>query len=208
MYVCVRRCVCVCFCVCACSCVVVCLPVCVCVCSCARVCVCVCDVPPPWNRCPTRQSRGRTVDGVTESRGAEAAGTPPRGGCHTTEEVLGTPWMVAPVGVPLMALKMWSESGRTLFIPSSTGLIWRTERRVQDTRRHARSYGRCIDRYRSVTVSTGYVTIRSARDSAKGSTKEKTLNIREMVTNAVRRTQMQTEMSFQLESGTNHLFTL
>lgn len=33
------------------------------------------------------------------------------------------PWMVAPVGVPLMALKIWSESGRTLFMPSSTGLI-------------------------------------------------------------------------------------
>ena len=80
--------------------------------------------------------RRRTVDGITKSRGAEAAGGPPGptgspgrvggppGGGHTTEEVQGTPWMVAPVGVPLMALKMCSESGRTLFIPSSTGLIW------------------------------------------------------------------------------------
>lgn len=42
---------------------------------------------------------------------------------HITEAECGTPWMVTEVGVPLMALKIWSESGRTLFIPSSTGVI-------------------------------------------------------------------------------------
>lgn len=42
---------------------------------------------------------------------------------YTTEEELGMPWMMVLVGVPLMALKMCSESGRTLFRPSSTGLI-------------------------------------------------------------------------------------
>lgn len=47
---------------------------------------------------------------------------------HTTEDELGMPWMVALVGVPLMALKIWSESGRTLFMPSSTGLIWKKEK--------------------------------------------------------------------------------
>lgn len=45
---------------------------------------------------------------------------------HTTEEELGMPWMMVLVGVPLMALKMCSESGRTLFT-SSTGLIWNRE---------------------------------------------------------------------------------
>lgn len=42
---------------------------------------------------------------------------------HTTEEELGRPWMLVPVGVPLIALKMCKESGRVLFIASSTGLI-------------------------------------------------------------------------------------
>lgn len=42
---------------------------------------------------------------------------------YTTEEELGMPWMIVVVGVPLMALKMCSESGRALFMPSSTGLI-------------------------------------------------------------------------------------
>lgn len=46
-------------------------------------------------------------------------------GSHTTEEELGMPTMVAPLGVPLMTLKMCSESGRTLFMPSSTGMIWK-----------------------------------------------------------------------------------
>lgn len=49
----------------------------------------------------------------------EEARRPP----HTTEDELGMPWMVALLGVPLIALKMCSESGRTLFMPSSTGLI-------------------------------------------------------------------------------------
>lgn len=42
---------------------------------------------------------------------------------YTTEEELGMPWMMVLVGVPLMALKMCSESGRPFFMPSSTGLI-------------------------------------------------------------------------------------
>lgn len=50
---------------------------------------------------------------------------------HTTEEELGIPWMIALVGVPLIALKMCSESGRALFMPSSTGLIWREEKRCE-----------------------------------------------------------------------------
>lgn len=46
-----------------------------------------------------------------------------RGQVHTTDEEFGRPWIVAAVGVPLMALKMCSESGRGLRIPSSAGLI-------------------------------------------------------------------------------------
>lgn len=46
---------------------------------------------------------------------------------YTTEEELGMPWTIVVVGVPLMALKMCSESGRALFMPSSTGLIWNKE---------------------------------------------------------------------------------
>lgn len=42
---------------------------------------------------------------------------------QTTEEELGIPWMLAVVGVPLMALKMCRESGRGFFITSSTGEI-------------------------------------------------------------------------------------
>lgn len=44
---------------------------------------------------------------------------------HTTDEELGIPWMVVPLGVPLMALKMCRESGRTVFTLSSTVLIWK-----------------------------------------------------------------------------------
>lgn len=45
---------------------------------------------------------------------------------HTTEDELVIPWTIVLVGVPLMALKMWREFGKTLVF-SSRGQISRTE---------------------------------------------------------------------------------
>ncbi len=47
-----------------------------------------------------------------------------RGESHTEEAELGIPCRVVPLGVPLMALKICSESERELLVPPSTAKIW------------------------------------------------------------------------------------